>query len=92
MNDSPIRSYTTMRSEDGELTTVDTTEWAKQNYFVNLQKTEEEDEPQEVATAPSMKRARRKKPPAVSKETPKPVGDELVAKAQKKDLRKRGLA
>lgn len=93
MNDSPIRSYTAMRSEDGELTTVESTEWMKQNYFVNLQ-TPEDEEPQEeeAKAAPSMKRATRKKPQPVSKEKPKPVGDEMVAKAQKKDLRRRGLA
>ena len=47
MNDSPIRSYRTMRSEDGELTTVETTDWMRSNYFVNLQTLEEEEVPQE---------------------------------------------
>ncbi|WP_413746069.1 hypothetical protein [Synechococcus sp. MIT S9507] len=93
MNDSPIRSYRTMRSEDGELTTVETTDWMRSNYFVNLQTLEEEEVPQEeeATAALSMKRARRKKLQHVSKEKPKPVGDEMVAKAQKKDLRRRRL-
>lgn len=35
-----------MRSEDGELTTVETTDWMRSNYFVNLQTLEEEEVPQ----------------------------------------------
>ena len=58
-----------------------------------VQTLEEEEVPQEeeATAALSMKRARRKKLQHVSKEKPKPVGDEMVAKAQKKDLRRRRL-
>ncbi len=83
-----ISSVTTMRGEDGELKTVETNDWVRQNYRVNLQDAEEL--PVEEAKAPSMKRAR-KKPSSVSKETPKQVGEELVEKAHKKDLKRRGL-
>ncbi len=89
--DSGIRSVTYTRTTEGELIEQDPVTWSKNDYFVNLQHPEEE-EPQEVeAKAPTMKRAR-KKPPAVAKETPKQVGEELVDKAHKKDLRKRGLS
>ena len=90
--DSGIRSVTYTRTTEGELIEQDPVTWSKNDYFVNLQHPEV-DEPQEVeAKAPTMRRAKRKKPPAVSKETPKMVGEELVDKAHKKDLRKRGLS
>ena len=89
--DSGIRSVTHITNPSGEVVAIDPVEWSKNDYFVNLQHVEEE-QPQEEATAPKLKRARRKKkPPAVSTETPKAVGDELITKATDKDLRKRGL-
>ena len=90
--DSGIRSVTYTRTTDGELIEQDPVTWSKNDYFVNLQHPEVEELVEEEANAPTMKRARRKKPSSVAKETPKMVGEELVDKAHKKDLRKRGLS
>ena len=84
-----ISSVTTMRGEDGELKTVETNEWVRENYRVNMQDDDVETQ-EEGAKAPSMKRAR-KKPPGVAKAKPKMVGEELVEKAHKNDLKRRGL-
>ena len=90
--DSGIRSVTHTTSPSGQVVEMDPVEWSKNDYFVNLQHVEEVEEPEVEAKAPTMKRARRKKPPAVSKEKPQQVGEELVDKAHKKDLRRRGLS
>ena len=84
-----IRSVTHTTSPSGEVVEMDPVEWSKNDYFVNLQNTEE-DEPQEEAKAPSMKRSR-KKPPGVAKAKPKQVGEELLEAAYDRDLKKRGL-
>ena len=89
--DLGIRSVTYTRTTEGELIEQDPVEWSKNDYFVNLQHPEEEELVEEESNAPTMKRARRKKPSSVSKEKPKMVGEELVDKAHKKDLRRRGL-
>ena len=85
-----ISSVTTMRGEDGELKTVETNDWVRQNYRVNMQDEDVEAQEEVEAKAPTMKRAR-KKPPGVAKAKPKQVGEELVEKAHKKDLKRRGL-
>ena len=84
-----ISSVTTLRGEDGELKTVETNDWVRQNYRVNMQD-EDVEAQEEVAKAPSMKRAR-KKPPGVAKAKPKQIGEELLEKEYDKDLKKRGL-
>ena len=91
-HDIGIRSVTHITNPTGEVVAIDPVEWSKNDYFVNLQNCEEVEEPEVEATAPTMKRARRKKkPPAVSTETPKAVGEELIDKAHQKDLKRRGL-
>ena len=89
--DLGIRSVPTMRGADGELKTVDTTDWVRENYRVNLQ--DGDHEPViEPLTEVSIKKPRRKsKPKPVAQETPKHVGEELVDAAHQKDLKKRGL-
>ena len=82
-----ISSVTTMRGEDGELKTVETNEWVRDNYRVNLQDVENDPVIQPL-TEVSIKKPRRK---GVSKQAPKQVGQELVEEAHQKDLKKRGL-
>ena len=82
-----ISSVTTMRGEDGELKTVETNEWVRENYRVNLQDVENDPVIQPL-TEVSIKKPRRK---GAAKASPKMVGEELVEKAHDKDLKKRGL-
>ena len=89
-----IRSVTYITGPDGKPVEMDSVDWTIQDYHHNLQNEVEEFE-EEPANAPSMVRAKRKcKPKAtpVADASPKMVGEELVEKAHKKDLRKRGLS
>ena len=89
--DLGIRSVTTLRGADGELKTVDTNEWVRDNYRINLQ-----DAPSDGAIEPLTEVSVEKKPrkprrKSVASEKPKQVGQELVEEAHQKDLKKRGL-
>ena len=84
-----IRSVTYTRNSDGELVEQDSVDWAINDYHVNNQAVEAEPSMEPFAGSAPKRKTRKRK--TVSEETPKMVGQDLVEKAHKKDLRRRGL-
>ena len=91
--ESGIRSVTYTVDKDGNQIEMDPVDWTIKDYFVNNQDTEQTPLVEPLGKMPVRRKSKTPpKPKPISKEKLKPVGDEMVAKAQKKDLRRRGLA
>lgn len=75
--DSGIRSVTYTTGPDGKPKEVDPVNWTRDDYFHNLQASE---------AGVSMQPLK-----SVASEKPQMVGEDLLEKANKKDLKRRGL-
>ena len=94
--DLGIRSVTFTRNSDGELVEQDCVEWSINDYHVNQQAEESEPAMEPFAGSAPKRKTRKRKTvaddkPSGTKSRPKMVGQDLVEKAHKSDLRRRGL-